>query len=180
MKIGSKARGVVTSVGDIVAPNVQCPTSNVQHSIQNCDLESFCHRTFTVRCWMFGVSVLILISDGPPLGEIFSQILAAVADLDRRDLRRVDQRHVRRAHVAIHRSLLALVEAGHVAEGNLDNPRCCSQMRACYGICRPGSFVMASTAQPSSAAHKSLDGLWRSVTGLRTLCRKRRISPDVR
>jgi hypothetical protein len=59
MKMGWKVRGAVRFFGDIVAANVQRPTSNVQHSIQNCDAESFCHWTFSVRCWMFGVSVLI-------------------------------------------------------------------------------------------------------------------------
>jgi hypothetical protein len=53
-----------------VAPNVQRPTrlrkvtarraANLAFSIQNggCRI-SFCHWTFSVRCWMFGVSVLI-------------------------------------------------------------------------------------------------------------------------
>ena len=45
----------------------------------------------------------------------FPEILAAVADLDRRDLCRIDRSDVRRAHVAISRSDLALVEAGHGA-----------------------------------------------------------------
>jgi hypothetical protein len=43
------------------------------------------------------------------------QILAAITDLARRDLRRLDERHVRRAYVTIHRSLLGLVETRHIA-----------------------------------------------------------------
>src|SRR5262249_13642003 len=38
------------------------PTSNIQRPILKFGTavpESFCHWTFTVRCWMFGVSVLI-------------------------------------------------------------------------------------------------------------------------
>ena len=41
------------------------------------------------------------------------QILAAIVDLARRDLCRLDQRNVRRAYVTIHRSLPALVEIRH-------------------------------------------------------------------
>ena len=58
--------------------------------------------------------------------------------------RRLDQCYVRRAYVAIYCSVLALVETGHVAEGNLDNSRCCSQMRARYRIRGSSSSAMAS------------------------------------
>ena len=66
---------------------------------------------------MFGVSVLI--SDFPPylLDEIFSQILAAVGDLARRDFCRLDRCNVGAAHVAIYCSVFAVVEAGHDAKG---------------------------------------------------------------
>src|SRR5215831_824505 len=181
MKIGSKVRGLVTSFPDIVPGNVQCPTSNVQPSIHGHGTESLLrHWTFDVRCSMFGVSALISGFRRRPLDEIFPEILVAARDLAWRDICRLDQHHVRRAHVAIHCSLLALVEAGHVAEGNLDNSHRCSQMRARYRICGSSSSAMASTSQRSNSPYKNVDGFWPSSAGLRTVCRKRRISPNVR
>ena len=55
--------------------------------------------------------------------ETICQILVAITDLAWRDLRRFNQRHVFPAHIPLHRSVLALVETGHVAEYNLDNSR---------------------------------------------------------
>src|SRR6266404_717346 len=112
--------------------------------------------------------------------EPLPEILAAVTDLARRDFCRLDGSHVRRTHVPIYCSLLALVEAGHVAEGNLDNSHRCSQMRARYRICDSSSSAMASTSQRSSSPYKNVDGFWRSSVGLRTVCRERRISPIIR
>ena len=95
---------------------------------------------------MFGVSVLISDFRRVTLDEIFPQILVAVVDLARRDFRRFDECDVRRAHVAIHCSLFALVEAGDVAEDDLGNFVVASQMRARDRI-RGSSFsAMASTS----------------------------------
>jgi hypothetical protein len=71
---------------------------------------------------MFGVSVLMSDFKSLTSDEIFPQILVAIIDLAGRDLRRLDQHYVGRAHVAIHRSLSVVVEAGHVAARNLDHP----------------------------------------------------------
>jgi hypothetical protein len=49
----------VTSFRDMVGKR---PMSMLQRPILNSELRrriSFCHWTFSVRCWMFGVSVLI-------------------------------------------------------------------------------------------------------------------------
>jgi len=56
MKIGWKVRGAVTLFRDMVAANVQCPLSNVQFSIQNCDAESLSaigRSVFDVGCFAF-------------------------------------------------------------------------------------------------------------------------------
>ncbi len=90
---------------------------------------------------MFRVSVLI--SD-VCVDEVFPQILAALADLARRDLRQLQQRHVGGAHIATRCSRLAVVEAGHVASDNLDNSGLCSQIRARYRIYGSSSPAMAS------------------------------------
>ena len=115
-----------------------------------------------------------------PRHESAQRLSARKGEVQRIIVRRFDQRHVRRTHVAICCSLLALVETRHVAGGNLDDSRCCSQMRARYRIRGSCSSAMASTLQRSSSPHKNVDGFWRSSTGLRTVCRKRRISSDVR
>ena len=73
-----------------------------------------------------------------------------------RNLRRLDQRHVGRTHVAVRRSLLALVEAGYVAERDLDNFGRCSQMRARHRICGPGASIMAGASQRSDSRRKTL------------------------
>lgn len=101
------------------------------------------------------------------------QILVAIADLARRDLRRVYQRHVVRAYVAIHRTVLAVVKARHVAESNLDNSRRCSQMRAYYRIRGSRSSPVASTSHPSKPPYETVDGFWRSTARLRAVCRNR-------
>ena len=141
---------------------------------------SFCHWTFSVRCWMFGVSVLISDFRRLTLDEIFPQILVATVDLACRDLRRLDQCHVRREYVAIHCSLLDLVETWYLTKDDLDNSRLCPQMRARYRIYGSSSSAMASTSQRSNFPYKNVNSFWRSFTGLRTICCKRRISPDVR
>ena len=68
----------------------------------------------------------------------------------------------------------------HVARSNLDNSGRCSQMRPRHRICRFSSSAVASIAQRSNSQHENVTGFWRSSIGLRTVCRKRRISSDVR
>ena len=50
------------------------------------------------------------------------QILAAVTNLGLRYFSRLNRRAVRRAHVAIHGAVLALVETGNVTGENLVHP----------------------------------------------------------
>ena len=73
-----------------------------------------------------------------------------------RNLRRLDQRHVGRTHVAVRLRLLALVEAGYVAERDLDNFGRCSQMRTRHRICGPGASVVAGGSQPPTLRPKTL------------------------
>src|SRR5215469_13821993 len=101
MKIGSKARGL--------------PSSNFGLWIADFRFADFVGRFCETPSCLAGVW------HRRQANATICQILAAIADLARRDLRRLDQRHVRRAYVTIHRSLLALVETRHVARSNLDN-----------------------------------------------------------
>ena len=75
-----------------------------------------------------------------------SEILAAVADLAGRDFCQLDRSDVRRAHVAISYSDLALVEAGRGAGDDPIGPHCCAQMRARGRIRDSGSSPMACTS----------------------------------
>jgi len=101
------------------------------------------------------------------------QILAAPSALAHSDLRRFDQRDVRRAHVTIYRSFFDLVETGNLPWNHLDNPRSGSQMRACYRIYGFGSAAMARATQPSTARDKNVDGFWPRPSWLRGICGKR-------
>ena len=92
---------------------------------------------------MFGVSVLISDFRRLTSDEIFSQILVAGVGLAWRDFHRFDERDVGRAHVAIHCSVLALVETGDDAEGNLGDHRVDAPMRARGRIRGSGSSAVA-------------------------------------
>ena len=106
---------------------------------------------------------------------IFSQILAAVADVARRDFCRLDRSDVHRAHITIYCSNLALVETGHGAGDDPIDPIRCAQMCASERIRGSGSSFLACTSWRFSYPREDVDVVWRSSARLRSFCRKRRI-----
>lgn len=108
------------------------------------------------------------------------QILAAIIDLARRDFYWLDECDVVGADVTIYCSVLALVKTGHGAAHYLGDSRGYAQMRARRRIHGPGASAVACTSMRYNPVHGDAGFVCCSSAGLRSVCGKRRISPNVR
>jgi len=126
--------------------------------------------------------LLLLIPEVPPyvLNENLSQILAAAADLARRDFCRLHRSNVGAAYVAIHRSVFAVAEPGYFVGSDQYDPHRNPKTGACQRIRDSGSRAVACTLPRRCSAHENSDLVWRSSFSVYSFCRRRRISPVIR